>query len=141
MFANIYCSGVREDARVTRYINAYRDWLAILTSGEQAPNACFLQVKQVADDPAIIAKALSRLDLLGDSVAEEEVMDLFEFAVEMTPSVSEAKYGEGYDPFRSEIKAGELDEIGERFLLRHRGGAELIQDYLDASSALGLTKF
>ena len=67
-------------------------------------------------------------------------MDLFEFAVEMTPSLSEAKYGEGYDPFRGEIKAGELDEIGERFLLRHRGGAELIQDYLDASSALGATK-
>ena len=141
MFANIYCSGVREDAKVARYINAYRDWLAILASCEQAPSACFLQVKQVADDPTIIAKTLSRLDLLGDSIAEEEVMDLFEFAVEMAPSVSEAKYGEGYDPFRSEIKVGELDEIGERFLLRHRGGAELIHDYLDASSALGLTKF
>ena len=76
------------------------------------------------------------MDLLGDSIAEEEVMDLFEFAVEMAPSVSEAKYGEGYDPFRSEIKVGELDEIGERFLLQHKGGAELIQDYLDMNNII-----
>ena len=140
VFANIYCSGVREDAKVAKFINNYRDWLAILPSCEQAPNTFVLQAKQVAGDPTSIAKALSRLDLLCDSVAAEEVMDLFEFAVEMTPYVSEAKYGEGYDPFRSEIKAGELDEIGERFLLQHKGGAELIQDYLDASSALGLAK-
>lgn len=140
VFANIYYSGVREDGKVARHINVYRDWLAILPSCEQAPNTFVLQAEQVAGDPTSIAKALSRLDLLGDSIAEDEVMDLFEFAVAMTPYVSEAKYGEGYDAFSAAMKASELEEIGERFLLRHRGGAELIQDYLDLSSALGFTK-
>ena len=49
------------------------------------------------------------MDLLGNSVvAGEEVMDLFEFAVAMTPYVSEAKYWEDYDPLSSAMKASEL---------------------------------
>lgn len=30
VFANLYCSGVREDAKVTKYIDMYRDWLGVL---------------------------------------------------------------------------------------------------------------
>ena len=105
VFANIYCSGVRDETEAERYINVYREWLAILPSCEKASNTFVLQAEKAAGDPTSIAKALSRLDLLGDSIAEQEVMDLFEFAVAMTPYVSEAKYGEGYGAFSSAIKA------------------------------------
>lgn len=139
-FANIYYCGIREDVKVAKYINFYRDWLAILPSCEKASNTFVLQAKQLGGDPTIIAKALTRLDLLGDRVTEEEMMYLFEFAVAMTPHVIEAKYGKGYKECRNMTKVSEFEEIGESFLLRHRGGAELIHDYLVFSSSLGYTK-
>ena len=73
VFANIYCSGVRKDAKVAKFINIYHDWTCS-----------------------------------GTAVAGEEVMDLFEFAVAMTPYVSEVKYWEDYDPLSSAMKASEL---------------------------------
>lgn len=139
-FANIYYCGIREDVKVEKYINFYRDWLTILPSCEQASNTFVLQAWQTGGDPTIIAKALTRLDLLSDSLTEEEMMYLFEFAVAMTPHVSEAKYGKGYEEYRNMTKVSEFEEIGRSFLLRHRGGAELIQDLLVFSSSLGFTK-
>ena len=65
-------------------------------------------------------------------------MDCFEYAIEMTPSISEEKYGQGYSPFSSAARSSDHEDIGERFLLRYNGGAALIRDYLDISSALGL---
>ncbi|MFM7547995.1 MAG: hypothetical protein ACKO8I_03805 [Cyanobacteriota bacterium] len=57
----------------------------------------------------------------------------------MTPSISEEKYGQRYySPFSSAARSSDHEDIGERFLLRYNGGAALIRDYLDISSALGL---
>lgn len=139
VFANLYCSGVKEDVKVAKYIDVYRDWLGVLLSCERASTSLVLQAEQAAADPLNIAKALSRLGLLGDTLADEEVMDCFDYAIEMTPSISEEKYGQGYNPFSSNASSSDHEEIGERFLLRYNGGAELIRDYLDVSSALGLT--
>ena len=56
----------------------------------------------------------------------------------MTPYISEAKYGKGYDPFGAIREPSELDGIGVKFLLRYKGGAELIQSYMDISKDIGL---
>jgi hypothetical protein len=40
-FANIYYCGIREDVKVAKYINFYRDWLAILPSCEKPPIPLF----------------------------------------------------------------------------------------------------
>ena len=62
-------------------------------------------------------------------------MDLFEFAVAMTTYVSEAKYWEGYDALSSAMKASELEEIGERFLLRQGSGASWVHHFHGAKQA------
>lgn len=138
VFANVFFSGVKEEAKVAQLINIYSDWLVVLPSAQESPNAIVVHADQVAADPVIIAKALSRFGLIGGCITEQEVRKLFEQAITMTPYISEAKYGKGYDPFGAIREPSELDGIGEKFLLRHKGGAELIQSYMDISKDIGL---
>jgi len=138
VFANVFFSGVKEEAKVAQLINIYSDWLVVLPSAQESPNAIVVHADQVAADPVIIAKALSRFGLIGGRITEQEVRTLFEQAITMTPYISEAKYGKGYDPFGAIREPSELDGIGEKFLLRYKGGAELIQSYMDISKDIGL---
>lgn len=99
IFANVFFSGVKGEAKVAQLINIYSDWLVVLPSAQESPNAIVVHADQVAADPVIIAKALSRFGLIGGCITEQEVRTLFEQAITMTPYISEAKYGKGYDPF------------------------------------------
>ena len=65
VFVNIFFSGIKQEVKVAQLINIYSDWLVVVPSAQESPNAIVVHADQVAGDPVIIAKALSRFGLIG----------------------------------------------------------------------------